>query len=181
MTRLQKLVMGSTALKLLNGITALPLIFAGSKPDNPRVLLAFDGSKNAFRAVDFACATLTPGYHSVLLVSVLRTYLEDELRENGDKAFKDLLELPLEPMTEKMNQAVARFHACGFSHEGIQSRIVSNGSSRAGTIVDLAASEDFGTIIAGRKGHSMVRDFALGRVSQKILQLSPGYAVWLIN
>jgi nucleotide-binding universal stress UspA family protein len=58
---------------------------------------------------------------------------------------------------------------------------VTEAASRAGTIVELAEKEEAGTIVAGRRGHSTVRDFTIGRVSSKILQLSSGQAVWIVN
>ncbi len=181
MTRLQKMVMGSTALKLLNGLEDIPLVFAGNRPGNPRILIAFDGSENAFRAVDFACAMLVPGHHSVTLVSVLRTYSADETQETRNSAVKDVIQLPLDPPNHRLSQATARIRACGFEEDMVQTKILSYSSSRAGTIIDLAIQEDFGTIIVGRRGHSSVGKFSFGRVSNKILQLSAPCSVCVVN
>ena len=181
MTRLQQLVMGSTAMKVLNSLYDVPLIFAGRKPSNERVLIAFDGSENAMRAVEFAAAMLTPGHHSALLAGVLRLQSDEEGRAPGSKTGKGQFQLPLDPLNERFTQAVARLRSRGFSADSIQSRIVSNASSRAGTLLELAQQEDVGTIIVGRKGHSRVEAFALGRVSTKVLQLGAAYTVWVVN
>lgn len=181
LSKLQKLVMGSTASKLLNGLTGIPLVFAGRMPGNPRVLIAFDGSDNAMRAVDFASALLAPGRHSVTLVSVMRTYAIDDLSEDAPKAVKDLAQMPLQPLQEKLNQAAEKLISRGFAADAVQTRVVTEAASRAGTIVGLAEKEDAGTIVAGRRGHSRVRDFTIGRVSSKILHLSSGQAVWIVD
>jgi nucleotide-binding universal stress UspA family protein len=181
MTRLQKLIMGSTAQKLLNGMHDVPLIFASRKPHSPRVLLAFDGSENAFRAVDFTCSMLMPAHHSVILASILRADMHEETIESGATAVKDHLQSDLDLVSRRVDQAVARFHACGFSQDAVQSRIISDSFSRAASILDLAAKEDCNTIVVGRKGYSKVQDFTVGRVSQKILQLGASYTVWIVS
>jgi nucleotide-binding universal stress UspA family protein len=180
MTKLQKLVMGSTAQKILNGLGDVPLVFAGRKPVNPRVLIAFDGSANAGRVVDFACDLLDPGYHRVTLVSVLRNFRPEDALNQESKTVKDIMQLPMDFLDLQLKEAAAMFTSCGFGHDAVETRIVSESSSRAGSIVEIAENEDFGTIIAGRKGHSKVRDFTVGRVSSKILQLGNQFSVWIV-
>ncbi|MEJ2038815.1 MAG: universal stress protein [Desulfosarcinaceae bacterium] len=181
LTRLQSLVMGSTALKLLNGLTGIPLVFAGRMPGNPRVLIACDGSNNALRAVDFAGKTLVPGHHTVIVASVMRTYAIDDLAEEAPATVKNLTQMPLDVLQQKLEEAVDKLRNRGFAADAVETRIVTEAVSRAGTIVELAEKEEAGTIVVGRRGHSKVREFAIGRVSSKILQLSSGQAVWVVN
>ena len=181
MTKLQKLVLGSTAQKLLNALNDVPIIFAGRKKESNKVLLAFDGSDNSFRAVEFACNYLKPGYHEVNIISVLRSYQSDDLRDGGYEDFKYILQLRLETLNEKLDEAVTKFRSSGFAMESIKSRVISDAYSRAGTIVDFADKDEIGTIIAGRRGNSLNSDYPLGRVSQKILQLGAAHSVWIIN
>jgi nucleotide-binding universal stress UspA family protein len=173
--------MGSTAQKILNGLSDVPLVFAGRKPVNPRVLIAFDGSANAGRVIDFACDMLEPAYHRVTLVSVLRSLRPEDVVNQEPKAVKDIMQLPLDFLDEQLKEAAATFNKCGFGHDAVETRVVSESSSRAGSIVELAENEDFGTIIAGRKGHSKVRDFSVGRVSSKILQMGNQFSVWIVS
>lgn len=181
MTKLRQLVLGSTALKLLNNLHDVPLIIAGRKPGNARVLIAFDGSENAMRAASFGAAMLMPGHHSLILACVLRIHSDEEGRVQAGGADKAPFQLPLDPLKERLEQVAAQLRQSGFSADSIESRIVSNVSSRAGTLLDIAEKEDVGTIIVGRKGHSTVEAFAMGRVSSKILQLGAAYTVWVVN
>jgi nucleotide-binding universal stress UspA family protein len=181
MTKLQKLVMGSTALKLLHGVTNTPLLFAGRRPNNPRVLIAYDGSKNGSRAVDFACAMLTPGYHSVTLASILRPLVPDELRELNVSGHTPGRVEGSDSLHRRINEAAAQFHGHGFSKSAVRVHVLEEKHSRAGRLLALAEEEGIGTIIAGRRGHSEVENFSIGRVSSKIIQLGATYAVWLVD
>jgi nucleotide-binding universal stress UspA family protein len=181
LSKLDGLVMGGTTQRLLDSACNIPLIFAGRKPGNPRVLIGFDGSDNSYRAVDFACTMLDSESHSVTLVTVLRTYPGDDHQVSGKSAFKGLMQLPLDPVNRHLSRASKRLHAAGFSADRVKTHIEMEAVSRAGTLLDLAAKEDLGTIIVGRRGHSILEDFNLGRVSSKIIQLGTEQAVWVVN
>jgi nucleotide-binding universal stress UspA family protein len=47
--------------------------------------------------------------------------------------------------------------------------------------VEEAQKNGFGTIVIGRRGLSKVRQFMMGRVSNKVLQLARDLAVWVVN
>ena len=55
---LRSIVMGSVATKLIEKLSFIPLILVGRKPPGNKILLAFDGSEGAIRAVDFVGSTL---------------------------------------------------------------------------------------------------------------------------
>lgn len=181
MSNLQGLVMGSVALKILNGIDFIPIIFAGRKPNNRRVLIAVDGSDNANRAVDFVGETLGRLDYTVGLVSVIRRSAPQFKDATADTVAGQYLQ-DMEPKVAKiLNQAKDRLVAAGFPSIDVTTEIVKGVESRAAAIVDAAERGDFDTIVLGRRGLSRVQQFFTGRVSTKVLQIGRKHHVWIVN
>ena len=67
----------------------------------------------------------------------------------------------------------------GVREELISIKAVSRASSRAWAIVSEAKSAGCGTIILGRRGMSRVREFVLGRVSNKAATLAENACVFV--
>ena len=60
-------------------------------------------------------------------------------------------------------------------------KIITGAHSRAGAIVQEAKQGGYGTIVVGRTGLSKVRDFFMGRVSNKVVHLAKENAVWVVS
>jgi nucleotide-binding universal stress UspA family protein len=178
---LQGLVLGSVAMKLLNGIESVPIIFAGRKANSRRVLVAVDGSDNAMRAVDLVAETLGGFDFAVGLVTVLRAEAQPEQAPGVESTFKSYLE-EVEPEVRKaLNKAQERLIAAGFDDSNLSLEIVRGAQSRAAAIVDVADKGGFDTIVLGRRGLSRVEQFFAGRVSTKVLQIGQKHHVWIVN
>ncbi len=181
MGRLQGLVMGSVAFKLLNAIDFAPLMFAGRKPFNHRILIAVDGSDNAMRSVAFAGTKLAGSQCSVCILSVLRRDFElyptasdsQDLEESFGNVERDI--------TAFLEKARNRLIASGFAPEKVAVEIVRNAPSRSAAIVSVAEEGQYHTIILGRKGSSRVREFTIGRVSSKVLQIGREFGIWIVQ
>jgi nucleotide-binding universal stress UspA family protein len=181
LSRIQGLIMGSVAYKLLNGAGFIPLIFAGRKPFNRRILMAVDGSDNAMRAVAYTGEALQGAHCKIKLLSVLRgsrmigdmspDYFEKS--ESFGNSEKKIL--------EAQARAREQLTASGITPEAISTEIVKHATSRAGVLVEAAAKGNYNTIILGRRGMSGVHDFVIGRVSSKVLQIGREYGVWIIQ
>jgi nucleotide-binding universal stress UspA family protein len=181
MSNLQGLIMGSIAVKLLNGIDDLPIIFAGRKPNNRRILIAVDGSDNAMRAVDFVGKNLGGFDYTAGLVTVLRTEESQVIDASAADVFEQYL-AEMEPQIGKtLNQAREQLIANGFAESQVSIEIVKRVQSRAGAIVDAAERGNFDTIVVGRRGLSRVQQFFTGRVSTKVLQIGRKHHVWIVN
>jgi nucleotide-binding universal stress UspA family protein len=178
---LQGLILGSVALKLLNGIDSVPIIFAGRKTNHRRILIAFDGSENAMRAVDFVARTLGGFDYSVGLVTVLRKEAQPE-RDPVTELYLQSTVDDVEPEVRKsLNQAQELLVAAGFDGSDLTLEIVRGASSRAAGIVEVADQGGFDTIVLGRRGLSRVQQFFAGRVSTKVLQIGRKHHVWIVN
>ena len=84
-------------------------------------------------------------------------------------------------MAEALKAAQTKLIYMGLKTDKVSSQICEKAISRAGTIVDRAKQEDIGTIIMGRRGHSHVRDFFIGRVTNKVIHMARDRTVWVIR
>jgi nucleotide-binding universal stress UspA family protein len=181
MSRLTGLVMGSVAYKLLNTIDSVPLIFAGRKSYNQRILIGMDQSENAMRAVDFV-GRMADGYgYEVLLVNVMRGLGASDVPlsvEAGGYSHGDVLQSEIHQI---FATAIERLVAAGFDPQKVRAEIIRDVPSRAGALVEMADREDYSTIVVGRRGLSRTSAFAIGRVSPKVLQIGRKHHVWIVN
>jgi nucleotide-binding universal stress UspA family protein len=181
MSRLTGLVMGSVAYKLLNAIDSVPLLFAGRKPYNQRILIGMDQSENAMRAVDFV-GRMADGYgYEVALVNVMRGMGASDLPisvEAGADSGGDALQSEIR---EIFATATERLVDAGFDRRNVHAEIIRDVPSRAGALVDMAEREDYSTIVVGRRGLTRTSAFVIGRVSPKVLQIGRRHHVWIVN
>ena len=79
------------------------------------------------------------------------------------------------------SQGAVRLISSGFNPKSITTKIINGKSSRGKTIADEARQYDFGTIDMGRKGRSRVRDFLIGRVTNKVIHIARDRTVWIVR
>jgi nucleotide-binding universal stress UspA family protein len=181
MTQLSGLIMGSVAYKLLDHIDHTPLILAGKKPVNHRVLVAMDGSACALRALELVAHTLVGKNCEITLVNVLR---KSSQRTRNDAPGGDLSGLPEElghSIQHILYDAKAKLLVDGFEDHNIRIETITHAHSRAGAIVAMAEERDISTIVVGRKGISRVHEFSMGRVCNKVLHIGREFHIWITN
>lgn len=169
MSKLKDLVMGSVSTKLTERLDFVPLIVVGKEPHPKAMLLALDGSENSMRAVDFVGDMVGGDNREVGLIHVIR----------GEN--KSLLKEERERINTVFDEARTRLIKSGFKSYQIKTRIITGAHSRAGAIFQEAKSKGYGTIVVGRKGLSKVREFFMGRVSNKVIHMAKKHAVWVVN
>lgn len=181
MTGMRGIVLGSVATKLVEKLTFLPLILVGRKPPGNKILLGFDGSEGARRAVDFVGRTMGRFNFRAKLVYVMRG------KENDDPEIQRLyspakyVQKTLKEMTTDLETAAKQLVAQGFKPHHVSTELISGVVSRARAIVTEAKESGYGTIVMGRRGHSRVRDFFIGRVTNKVIHLARDRTVWIIR
>jgi nucleotide-binding universal stress UspA family protein len=84
-------------------------------------------------------------------------------------------------MTANLALAGERLVDLGFKPHQISTELISGATSRARSIVSEAQQNEYGTIVMGRRGHSRVRDFFIGRVTNKVIHLARERTVWVIR
>ncbi len=181
MTGLRRIVLGSVATKLLAQITFLPLILVGKLTLSHKILLAFDGSENAVNAVKFAGALLGDFDYEASLFHVIRSNGEGRPEHRHIFSSKEFAKVASKEMASSLKAAQTELIHAGFKANKVSTEIVTRAISRAGAIADRAKQENFGTIVMGRRGHSSVRDFFVGRVTNKVIQIARDRTIWVVR
>lgn len=174
LTALKNIIVGSVTNKLLEKLTFIPVLIAGRKPVNKKVLVAVDGSPCATKAVQFVAGMLGPlGNYQVNLVHVVRggkASDADALAANGFEEAGPIFKPAIDILT-----------ASGFDPKNISTKTITGVLSRAGAIVNKAEKGGWGTIVVGRRGLSSVGEFFMGRVSNKVVHAGRKDTVWIVT
>jgi len=181
MNTFQEIVMGSVATKIVHKLTFLPLLMIGSIPPDKKILVALDRSETAMRAVNFVAETLGGFDFKITLFHVIRGNWDFQSGIANLFLPKENLERAEKEMEEVFARAKQRLVATGFKSDQITAKVVTGVHSRAGSIVNEARAGDYGTIVLGRRGISMVEEFVMGRVGNKVINTIRNRAVWVVT
>jgi nucleotide-binding universal stress UspA family protein len=181
MTGLRGIALGSVATKLIQKLTFLPVILVGQKTVDNRILLAFDGSPGSMRAVDFVGSTLGGFDFEICLVHVIRGNDENQSEFQHIMSPNKHSESTRKEMVSLLREAKAKLINKGFKPTGISTEIITGTHSRSKTMADKARRENYATIVMGRRGHSSVRDFFIGRVTNKVIHTTRDRTVWIVR
>ena len=153
-----------------------------------KILVAFDDSQNALRAVDFIIQYFAP-HHRVTLFSVLpdTATLCDMNSPALTPYFKSeqqnfcLLEDQKKKLVlDAMEAARQKLTAAGFAEDRISVKAEPKKHGIARDIVTEAAT-GYDVIVVGRRGVSAIKDFLMGSISQKVLYLAKDVSVIVVN
>jgi nucleotide-binding universal stress UspA family protein len=181
MTGLRRIVLGSVATKLVAKLTFVPLILVGKRTPNNKVLLACDGSENAAGVLEFVGSLLGGFDYEVSLFHVIRSNGEGQPEYQHIFSSKEYTRAAGKEMAEILKTAQTKLIDMGLKTDKVSTQIGEKAISRAGAIADRAKQEDFGTIVMGRRGRSHVRDFFIGRVTNKVIHMARDRTVWVIR
>lgn len=176
------IIVGATAYRMMSAIEHLPVVIVGAKPDPRHILIGFDGSDNGCKAVDCACKLMPRPDREVFLCHVSPTLNmpfgdENVIPEDQKKQWTDQQH---QRIAELMKQAENRLAGAGFDPAFIKTAIVTGRTSRAVIISKTAENRHCGTVVIGRRGLSMIREFMMGRVTMKVLHKAHQQAVWIV-
>ena len=181
MTGLRGIVLGSVATKLVEKLFFIPLILAGRKPPGNKILIAFDGSEGARRAVDFVAQTFSGFDYDLNLIHVMRGGKDRNSESHRMYMPKKYSEITRKGMLSELAKVRKKLIDNGFKPQQVTTKLVTGVSSRAGAIVAEAKQGNYGTIVMGRRGQSKVRDFFIGRVTNKVIHIARDRTVWIIR
>ena len=167
--RLREVLLGSVATKLLERVAAMPVVLVGRDVRQGKVLVAFDGSQGSLKGVDWVGSVFGASGYDISLTNVMRYEEKDQIAKS--ERF----------IAEAFERAMDRLIAAGVSRDRITTQIVTGATSRAASLVKEAAQGGYGTIVMGRRGLSEVRDFSMGTVTNKVVQLATKHAVWVVG
>ena len=181
MTGLRGIVLGSVSAKLVERISFIPLILAGRKPPGNKILLAFDGSEGSQRAVDFVGRTMGGFNFRVKLIHVIRGKENSHPEIQWVYSPAKYTESSRKEMIAELAEVGKKLVGMGFKPHKIATEVVTGVTSRAGAIVAEAKQNGYGTIVMGRRGHSRVPDFFIGRVTNKVIHMARDRTVWIVR
>jgi nucleotide-binding universal stress UspA family protein len=183
-SNLEDYVLGSITSKLAESIHNIPLIVVGTTlADEKKILIAFDGSANSKKAVNYVGEFADKEECHILLLTIVRPLNtpilshEQYFRQGYEKDWLDANTRKMAPVMAEMRK---RLVSCGFNDDRISETILREKESRAEGIFSEARYKGFGTIVAGRKGLSDISEFVMGRVTRKILFMGGDKAVWIV-
>ena len=180
--KIKEIALGSVATKLVEKISFTTLVVVGKSVEPGKVLLALDGSKGSMQAVD--CVAVTLGDCDACETELVHVIREDHTyRKESQKVVlkNDTFKEAKKSISAFFDEAKSLLIKSGFESDQISTEIITDAYSRAGAIVQEAKKGDYGTIVVARKGLSKVRDFFIGRVSSKVIQLARKKVVWVVT
>ncbi|MBI4773977.1 MAG: universal stress protein [Deltaproteobacteria bacterium] len=182
-SKLKDLVLGSVAFRLIGAVTEIPVWVVGGNPEADRILVAMDDSDRSLRSVQYLAQAV--GNRPVRLTLVHVARIMDLYQESIDRiAHPDFEHQWREASEERIfpifDEAKKLLYDAGVSPGRVDSKVITGTLSRAGGILEEATKGGYGTIVLGRRGLSRVREFLLGRVSNKVLQMAHETTVWLV-
>jgi len=153
-----------------------------------KIMVAFDDSENALRAVEFLAKTFTTD-HRVTLFSVLQDSAalcdmnSPELTpyfKEQQHSFCTLEEKKKSLLSSALEQAKEILIEAGFSEDHIDMKLDFKAKGVARDIV-IEATNGYDLVVMGRRGISGIREFFFGSVSQKVLHSAGNVSILIIN
>ncbi|UCE54472.1 MAG: universal stress protein [Desulfobacterales bacterium] len=178
---LRGIILGGVAAKLLEKLAFIPMMMIGNKPPGDKLLLAFDGSDNATRAVDFVGSLLGGHNYKVRLLHVIRGKENKRRIQQTNYAPKEHTQATKKAIEHAIEKAKAKLIESGFKPHNVSYRIITGAFSRAGAIAQEARQGGYGTIVLGRRGLSRLQEFFIGRVTNKVIHLARDRSVWVVR
>jgi nucleotide-binding universal stress UspA family protein len=183
-TEARSFFMGEVSSKLMEVCTAHGLWIIGGAVGSNKVLMAVDPSENALRAVDHAGFMLSHAPSQITLFHSkrhLRRYVPLEILEAAPGINERWLQKAQESINPYLEKARSILQQNGVAASRIHVKVVDGSRSPADDILDEARTGDYGTLVMGRRGLSMMREFFMGSVSSKVLQAATGMAVVIVQ
>ena len=153
-----------------------------------KILVAFDESENAKRAVDYI-AQVFPRDAEITLFSVLQDSAaicemnSPELTpyfKSQKNAFCALEDKKRAVVSDAGQNAMASLIEDGFQKELISLKIENKKHSVAKDIVKEARS-GYDLVVLGRRGLSGIKEYFLGSISSKVLHMAPDVSLLFVN
>ncbi|MBU1171398.1 MAG: universal stress protein [Proteobacteria bacterium] len=181
---------GTVTEKLLSRTFHIPLVIIAGTPDTHKVLLGYDGSNGADKAVATSAKLIRSDMSEVQLCHVIRSF-NMALAQNtpGYTSFYNtylpeleeaLIKIRREKMEPLLNKACNVFVRHGFVPSTVRWSLINRTASRSQALLDMAKTQECGSLVLGRRGNSAVEEFFMGRVGKKVVQKADSIAVWII-
>ena len=183
-TDLDTFFMGGISSKLVHYCANCPVWILGGGVHAKKMLVCMDGSENSFRAADHTGFMLSRTDCQVTLFHSTRDltrYVPVEALENAEELQLLWKNKAGQQIASYMEKARETLLTAGLASEQIAMKIADGSRSAADDILKEARNNGYGTIVLGRHGESMAKEFLFGSVTNKLLHHSLGFAVWIVQ
>lgn len=183
-SRLEAFFMGETARKVLEFAKICPVWLIKGSIKYRKVLIAFDGSDNALRAVEHAGFILAGTDCSITLFHSkrqLRRFVPKELLNNAAELETLWKSAAAQDVASHMQKAERLLLDRGIAPGQINTKLIDGSRSAAIDILRAARKGEFGTIVMGRKGIASDDDYSLGSITRKIIDDFDDMALWIVT
>ena len=182
MSKVHLVHIGSIANKLVGKTPHIPIAVVGGHPETGKVIIGFDGSEDAMRAVDCVGELMSSPQREAMVCHVIRPLnihlgIKKIFQPGEENRWAESKVKEIEPL---LDEAAKRLVDVGFSPDRVHKEIQTGKKSRAKGIITRAAADGYGTIAIGRRGLTIVEEFFIGRVSTKVLHMAEEMAVWIV-
>jgi len=153
-----------------------------------KILVAFDDSENAMRAVEFIATSFTKEKEIALFSVIPDTTAICDMNSpsltpyflSKQAEFCTLEDQKKELVNEAMQKAKEILLNAGFEENNI---IMKAQAKKKGIVRDIIseANSGYDTIVLGRRGLSGIQEFLFGSVSQKVLHLAKGISIIVVD
>jgi nucleotide-binding universal stress UspA family protein len=182
-SKLEGFFSGGVANRILEYCRLCPVWIVEGTVRSQKVLIAMDSSENALRAVDHAGFMLSGTDCQVTLFHSkrhLRRFVPQEIIEAAPELEELWTNKAGEQIAPYMKKAKDILLEAGIPEVQLKTKVVDGTRDAASDILKEAKSNNCGTLVLGRQGHSGVKEFFMGSVTSKVLQDCTGRAVWLV-
>ena len=183
-SRLEAFFMGEVSSRTLEYCRACPVWIVEGEVKSRDVLVCLDGSHCALGAVDHVGFMLSGINSQVTLfhsMRHLRRFIPMEVIEEAPE-LEELWKLKAaQRIAPDMKKAKEMLLEAGLKESQIITKVVHGTRSAATDILEEARHNGYGTVVLGRHGTSMVKEFFMGSVVRKVLDNCHGLAVWVVQ
>ncbi|MCG6893092.1 MAG: universal stress protein [Desulfobacteraceae bacterium] len=181
LSRLQKVFMGSTSLKLIEHTDFLPVWVVDRERAVEKILVPVDGSKASLRLVELL-GFLFPEREDIVFTLYHATPTGPEVAPESFLDEEDLgemlSELETRWVTRVLSDAVGMLTDAGIPLKKIHIRTEKTDGRPGKAILEMVESGGFDTVVMGRRGSG--RAFFFGSVSRYVAERLQGRALWLV-
>ncbi|MBU1171767.1 MAG: universal stress protein [Proteobacteria bacterium] len=182
--------MGSVTGKLISRVFHLPVVVVEGRPSTEKILVGFDNSKGSIHAANNVISFVR-GTHKIMLCHVIRSM--DPLNDGEFDLFSSSMnsgfpEFELQRINKqklKLEKAMTlqkeAMEKAGIPVGHVETCTLEGYMSRAQGLIEKSRKEGYGSLVLGRRGHSTVLEFFIGRVGRKVVEMSDSLAVWIMN
>jgi nucleotide-binding universal stress UspA family protein len=154
-----------------------------------KILVAFDDSENAMRAVNFVAAHFICDCEITLLNVLQDTELLCAMQSPEltpyfleQQAYFCNMETKKKEIVERaLQEARSHLISSGFENKNVSIQLNKRDQGIARDIIKEATTGGYDLVVLGRKGMSGIKDFLLGSTAQKVLHGVKGVSVLLVE